>query len=245
MAQKTTEDDRIELHIEVEDTGIGIAPEALPLLFEPFAQAESSTARRYGGTGLGLAISRQIAGLMDGRIGVHSTPGQGSVFSAMLRLSPCADSGAERATPLPGASSQGSRRRILVAEDNAVNQILIEAMLARIGHFSDIVADGVEVVRQVQAARYDLVLMDVQMPLMDGIAATRAIRALSGVAATIPIIAMTANAMPEDRAACLAAGMNDYVAKPIDLPTLADAIERACAQPDVPPPAPAHASPFS
>ena len=117
-------------------------------------------------------------------------------------------------------------RRILVAEDNGVNQILIKAMLDHLGHYSDVVADGFEAVRQVQAAHYDLVLMDIQMPGMDGVAATRAIRTLPNSVSHIPIVAMTANAMVEERAAYLAAGMNDHVAKPLDLGRLAAVISR-------------------
>ena len=116
--------------------------------------------------------------------------------------------------------------RVLVAEDNAVNPILVKALLDRMGHFSDLVGNGLEAVRQVQAARYDLVLMDMQMPEMDGVSATRAIRALAGPEHRVPIVAMTANAMAEDRAACLAAGMDDYVSKPVDVQLLTQAIER-------------------
>ena len=118
-------------------------------------------------------------------------------------------------------------RRILVAEDNQVNQILIQAMLDRLGHVSEVVADGAQALRQVQSAPCDLVLMDVQMPLMDGLSAARAIRALPAPVGRLPIIAMTANAQPEDRQACLAAGMNDHVTKPLDIQVLAQAIDRA------------------
>ena len=123
------------------------------------------------------------------------------------------------------------QRRVLVAEDNAVNQILIEAILKRMGHFCDVVSNGIEAVRQAQAAHYDVVLMDMQMPEMDGLAATREIRRIETTqpgAGHLPIVAMTANAMAEDRAACFAAGMNDYVSKPIDVAELQAAIERAC-----------------
>jgi len=220
---------KVELTLVVSDTGVGIPAESLPRLFEPFSQAESSTARRYGGTGLGLAISRQIVELMGGRIEAHSQPGQGSTFTAVMVV--------EAGAPLPGPGRGGAKptapppsrvaRRILVAEDNAVNQILIKAMLDRLGHYSDIVADGLEALNQVQAAHYDLVLMDIQMPVMDGATATRRIRALPGAVSRVPIIAMTANAMPEDRDAYVAAGVNGYVSKPIDLDLLAAAIDRA------------------
>ena len=214
----------IELTVAVRDTGIGIPPESMPKLFDRFSQADSSTARRFGGSGLGLAISQEIAHLMGGRVVVSSTPGQGSEFRAMLVLArgtPQAQEPERDSLPPRSARPQ----RILVAEDNGVNQILIKALLDQLGHFSDIVANGVEVLRQVQAAHYDLVLMDIQMPEMDGEAATRLIRALPEPMGRIPIIAMTANAMTEDRAAYLAAGMDDYVAKPINAYALATAID--------------------
>ncbi|WP_374675264.1 ATP-binding protein [Ideonella sp.] len=224
---------RVELIITVRDTGIGIDADTLPRLFRHFTQGDSSTARRHGGSGLGLAISQEIVELMKGRIEVQSTPGAGSTFTVSLPLEvvqPAAPAGSD--TPAPRADGPAPTGqapcRILVAEDNGVNQILIKAMLDHLGHYSDIVADGFEAVRQVQAAQYDLVLMDIQMPGMDGEAATRAIRALNAPVARIPIIAMTANAMVEERAAYLAAGMNDHVAKPLDLARLAEVIGRAC-----------------
>jgi signal transduction histidine kinase len=219
--------DTIELRIVVSDTGIGIAPDVLPKLFQRFSQADSSTARRFGGTGLGLAISREIVELMHGRIEVTSQPGRGSRFTVTIRVEPgLLTELPPTETDAPPAEPPARPLRILVAEDNGVNQILIKAMLDAQGHFSDIVADGIEAVRQVQAARYDLVLMDIQMPDMDGQAATEAIRALPGAVSRVPIVAMTANAMPEERAAYLAAGMNDHVAKPLSPRLLADVIAR-------------------
>jgi len=227
---ETLEDERIALAIGVSDTGIGIPPEALPKLFDRFTQADSTTARRYGGSGLGLAICREIVDLMGGTIGVDSRLGVGSTFRVVIPMA-CGDSTllaeahSEMGALLSGAGS--SNLRILVAEDNGVNQILIKAILDQMGHFSDIVANGIEVVRQVQAAHYDLVLMDIQMPEMDGEAATRAIRGLATRVAGIPIVAMTANAMVEHREAYLASGMDDYVSKPINSRQLAAAIARA------------------
>ncbi len=226
LSQRKLGQTRIELAVAVRDTGIGISAEAMTRLFDRFSQADSTTARRYGGSGLGLAISQEIAHLMGGQVVASSVPGQGSEFCATLMLA--------RGTPnkprldqdgLPPPSARPLR--ILVAEDNPVNQILIKALLDRLGHFCDIVANGIEVLRQVQADQYDLVLMDIQMPEMDGEAATRRIRELPAPLGRIPIIAMTANAMAEDRANCLAAGMNDYVAKPIDAHALAAAIDGA------------------
>ncbi|MBQ0945699.1 response regulator [Ideonella sp. 4Y16] len=220
-------DGRCEVSIAVRDTGIGIVPELLPRLFTRFTQGDSGASRRYGGSGLGLAISREIVHLMGGRIDVQSAPGVGSCFTVLLPLQPSTEAADALPQGAGGASALRAPLRILVAEDNAVNQILIQAMLDQLGHPCTIVADGLEVLREVQAEPYDLVLMDVQMPRMDGESATRAIRALPPPLSRIPIIAMTANAMVEDRAAHLAAGMDDHVSKPLDLGLLAAAIERA------------------
>jgi len=216
---------RIELTIAVRDTGIGIGPDAMPKLFDRFMQADARTARRYGGTGLGLAISREIVDLMGGRIEVDSAVGAGSTFTVVLPLARSDQTRLSQESTFMNSSELGGLR-ILVAEDNGVNQILIKAILDQMGHFSDIVANGIEAVRQVQNAHYDLVLMDIQMPEMDGEAATRAIRALPNGVAAIPIIAMTANAMVEHREAYLASGMDDYVSKPINSKMLAAAIGR-------------------
>ena len=217
---------RIELSLRVEDTGLGIAPQTLPRLFEPFTQADSTTARRFGGTGLGLALCRQIAELMGGHVQASSTLGVGSTFTAVLQVDQAITLATATEGPDDGLRLASHRLRILVAEDNAVNQILIKAILDRMGHASDLVSDGAEALRQVQAAPYDLVLMDIQMPVMDGTVATQQIRRLPGAAGQIPIIAMTANAMAEDRAAYLAVGMNGYVAKPIDTGLLAETLNR-------------------
>ncbi len=216
---------QVQLVITVRDTGIGIPAELMPRLFDRFVQGDNSTARRYGGSGLGLAISHDLVALMGGDIRVHSRVGVGSSFTVCLPMAL-----AEQATA-PGAVAaaaleEAPHRRILVAEDNGVNQILVKAMLDRLGHYCDIVADGLEAVRQVQAAHYDLVLMDLQMPGMDGETATREIRLLPGELARIPIVAMTAHAMPGDRQAMLDAGMTDQLTKPVDLAVLAAMINR-------------------
>ncbi len=221
-------DGRVNFCVAIIDTGIGIAPESLPTLFDRFTQADSSTARRYGGSGLGLAISSELVTLMGGTLTVRSALGEGSTFEMKVPLARGdnrllarqQEIGADIPQPAPASL------RILVAEDNGVNQILIKAVLDQMGHYCDIVADGIEAVRQVQQAQYDLVLMDIQMPEMDGQAATQAIRALDGPVSRIPIIAMTANAMVEDRDAYLGVGMNDYVSKPIVVRQLALAIAR-------------------
>jgi CheY-like chemotaxis protein len=219
-------DSRVELSVAVHDTGIGIAPDAMAKLFDRFMQADATTARRYGGSGLGLAISREIVELMGGRIEVESAPGVGSRFTILVPMRPGDGAQLAEAESTMAAAADMSGLRILVAEDNGVNQILIKALLDQMGHFSDIVANGIEAVRQVKSGHYDLVLMDIQMPEMDGEAATRAIRALDTPTAGIPIIAMTANAMIEHREAYLAGGMDDYVSKPISTRLLAAAIAR-------------------
>ncbi|MBL8342673.1 MAG: response regulator [Rubrivivax sp.] len=248
----------VTMRLAVRDTGIGITAEQLPMLFERFTQGDTSIARRYGGSGLGLAISRRIVDLMGGTIGVQSTPSTGSCFEVQWPGEPAgpATTGhgaagtalpaqaqvqaqvpaqapvqASAPSPLPAAAS-AAPLFILVAEDHAVNQVLIEAMLARLGHRCEIVGDGRAAVRRAGDGGFDLVLMDMQMPELDGLAATRGIRALPGNAAALPIVAMTANARSEDRAACLEAGMDDYVSKPIDLDALQGAMARArdCAQ---------------
>jgi len=217
----------LTLHLAVSDTGIGIPASAMPTLFDRFTQADSTTMRRYGGSGLGLAITREIVQMMGGTIATTSTPGVGSRFTVSIP-----SRFVDRDEVLPAAAESGGAEparpplRILVAEDNDVNQILINAVLARMGHVVHLVANGQLAVEAVRRGDYDLVLMDLQMPGMDGMEATQAIRALGGARASLPIIAMTANAFEEDRQACLAAGMDDYVAKPIDVEHLARAIAR-------------------
>jgi CheY-like chemotaxis protein len=181
--------------------------------------------RRHGGSGLGLAITRDIVQRMGGRIEVRSRPGEGSVFTATVVCGrvlpePAAEPPAAPSPP-PGPPPT---LRILAAEDNPVNQLLIQAMLERLGHSVEIVGDGRQALEQAQHAAHDLVLMDMQMPDMDGPQATRAIRRLPPPAGQVPIVAMTANARAEDRQACLDAGMDDYVSKPIDLAALEAAI---------------------
>jgi signal transduction histidine kinase/ActR/RegA family two-component response regulator len=216
----------VELVASVTDTGIGIAADALPTLFERFQQADSGITRKYGGSGLGLAISRGLIELMGGRIDVRTQPGVGSTFTVAVplrlghALPPVAD------TQIGLAGDLGAGLHVLVAEDNNVNQLVVGAMLSQMGHTFDIARNGHEAVAQVASVHYDVVLMDVQMPDLDGMSATRRIRALNTSACHVPIIAVTANAMVEDRQACIEAGMDGHVFKPVDAKDLQRAIER-------------------
>ncbi len=225
--------DQTLLVMEIHDTGIGIPAEALPTLFDRFTQADASTARRYGGSGLGLAITREIVQRMGGTIGVTTEPGRGSTFRAtILCRVQAGEVPQEPDTPGAQASAAAQARsglRVLAAEDNPVNQVLIEAMLQHLGHRSELVPNGAVAVARAQQGGWDLVLMDMQMPELDGAGAARAIRKLPGPAGKVPIVAMTANARAEDRQACADAGMDGYVSKPIDMEALASAIELATA----------------
>ncbi|MBB5222447.1 hypothetical protein HNP73_002383 [Amaricoccus macauensis] len=201
------------LVIEVEDTGIGISHEHQSEIFQRFMQADDSLARRAGGTGLGLAICAQLAELMGGHVSVRSVVGMGSTFRVEI---PSRSVTPER-TPREEPAERGVEppMRVLLAEDHATNQYVFSAYLRDAGHTVTMVENGAEAVRAVRDGSFDVVLMDVQMPVMDGLTASRAIRDLGGPAATVPILALTASAMPGDREACLAAGMNGHLTKPI------------------------------
>jgi len=207
------------VRFEVEDTGIGIPPDTLPRLFRVFEQADNSTTRKYGGTGLGLVITRRLAELMGGESGVESTPGIGSRFWFTARLNK-----EERRERLPSAASMNAEtllrqrfqgRRILLVDDEPINLEVARSLLENTGLVVDTAEDGVEAVERAKETRYAAILMDVQMPRLDGLEATRQIRALPTYR-DVPILAMTANAFAEDKASFLAAGMNDALIKPFN-----------------------------
>ena len=218
-AVESEDADGVLVRFTVADTGIGIAPEVLPKLFNAFEQADNSSTRRFGGTGLGLAITRKFARMMGGDAGVDSAPGQGSRFWFTARLGRAAATA--QASAAGDCDAAGDLRRahagarILLAEDEALNREIATSLLEDLELAVDTAEDGAEAVRLAGERDYDLILMDMQMPGLDGLAATRAIRARPG-GERIPILAMTANAFAEDRARCLAAGMDDFIAKPVD-----------------------------
>ncbi|MCP4548171.1 MAG: response regulator [bacterium] len=230
--------DRDLFRFKVRDTGIGIPSSKLTQIFDEFSQVDNTTTRRFGGTGLGLAISKKLVGMMGGELQVSSQEGIGSTFSFELPLEVCAGRLVSEAAPdlmqvdpARGADAgiAGDRLvglRVLVAEDNPINSRIVEQMLFRMGCETTMVTDGHMVLEQLAENRFDLILMDCRMPGLDGYETTSRIRELEGAQATIPIIAVTANAMMDDRQNCLDIGMDDYLSKPLKIDDLLAAIER-------------------
>lgn len=206
------------LSVSVQDTGMGIIPEMLGKLFQPFVQADSSTARRYGGTGLGLAICHRLVKAMGGEIGVDSKVGEGSNFHFTIKVLPVEN--APVRVSLGNPSPVHASLRVLVAEDNRVNQLLIARLLRRLGHVVTIVENGLKAVEAAQTQMFDLVLMDMLMPEMDGPTATRTLRSLGGAFLKLPVVALTADAMLEHQEEFLKAGVAQVLTKPVRLEEL-------------------------
>jgi PAS domain S-box-containing protein len=219
------------LRVEIEDTGVGISPEAQEALFQRFTQADGSTTRRFGGSGLGLSITRVLAELMDGEVTFESTPGEGSVFRIDIAAPACSPAGSEMAEDQPWLEGLS----VLVVEDNPTNRLIATRMLENLGAQVETANDGALGVEAACSRPFDLIFMDIQMPVMDGIAATRAIRALPGPVSQIPIVAMTANAMSHQVESYFAAGMNGTVFKPMSPTALLKELARLSADsaPDV------------
>jgi CheY-like chemotaxis protein len=225
--------DGVTVEWAVRDTGIGIASERIESLFSPFAQADSSTTRRFGGAGLGLAICKRLVEQMGGAMGLDSVPGQGSTFRFHLTM-PLAEAVTASVDP-PDCSAaltayiarSGRRMRVLFAEDNPTNQFVALQLLKGFALQVDVAGNGLEAVAAASRVAYDVICMDMSMPEMDGLEATREIRAMAGPARGVPIIALTANAFPEDVRACLDIGMNLFLAKPVSKQALVIAILRA------------------
>jgi two-component system, sensor histidine kinase and response regulator len=218
-------DDSVRVRFAIEDTGVGLTPEQASRLFRPFVQADSSTTRKFGGTGLGLSISKRLVELMGGDIGVDSEPGKGSTFWFSVTLQRAAH--AEQAPVTASAAPAGNLRgaRVLLAEDNPINQQVAVELLQGAGVAVDVAGNGQEALAAAQARDYEAVLMDLQMPVMDGLQATRAIRGIERLK-KLPIIAMTASVMAGDRDRCLEAGMNDHISKPISIDQLMSTLAR-------------------
>ncbi|HJQ29832.1 MAG TPA: ATP-binding protein, partial [Rubrobacter sp.] len=230
--------DAVTVRFEVSDTGIGVTPEQQRRLFRSFTQADTSTTRRYGGTGLGLAISKQLVELMGGEILVESEPGIGSTFSFTLplekqpgdRVQPAVKGPAPLAADPSPAEAKESPARVLVAEDTLTNRMVAVELLKRRGYDVDVVSNGAEAVEALSGTGYAAILMDIQMPEMDGYEATREIRRREGDAHRTPIIAMTAHALQSDREKALSSGMDDYLSKPVRPEQLDRVLERWISQ---------------
>lgn len=213
------------LKFEVKDSGIGIPEDKQITLFEAFTQVDSSTTRKYGGTGLGLQISKRLVEIMDGSIHVESQPGVGSTFSFTIQLMPGSQSQAKKIDEPQYNQKENDSIQILVAEDNRTNQLVVSAMLKRLGYQFDICDDGQQAFEAINKKHYDLILMDCQMPILDGFAATKKIRG-QGNQPELTIIALTAGATTKEQKECYDAGMNDFLSKPITMNVLKDTLEK-------------------
>jgi signal transduction histidine kinase/CheY-like chemotaxis protein len=229
-SHRTSNDDGIEILIEITDTGIGISPEVQKTLFMPFIQADTSVSRKYGGSGLGLAISKQLCLLMGGSIGVDSIAGQGSTFWFTIQCRP-GQAPVEAAPSLqPSIAQAPESPTVLVVDDTPMIARLIAKLLSKRGYHAEFAVNGHEALAAVQRKSYDLVLMDLHMPELDGMSATRLIRGLAGPARLVPIIAVTGDALVGQRERCLAAGMNDYLSKPFEPADFHQMIDRWCSK---------------
>ncbi len=217
--------DESQLRFEVRDTGIGLSKDAHDKIFKRFVQADATTTRRFGGTGLGLVISKNLVHLMGGEIGVRSAPGSGSTFWFSVNA-PLAEAANAKDGVVSGEPIFARPLRILVADDHPVNRMIVQMFLGPGGHDVTLVVDGAQAVEAMVHKMFDVVLMDIQMPVMDGLTATQQIRAMAQPQCNVPIIALTANAMPGDRERYLAAGMNDCITKPIDQEAFLETLER-------------------
>jgi CheY-like chemotaxis protein/anti-sigma regulatory factor (Ser/Thr protein kinase) len=212
---------RARLRFSVEDTGPGIAAEDLERLFQPFTQLDVSSTRRLGGTGLGLTICRRLAQLMGGELNVRSTVGKGSCFELSAEFDVRAWAAPRIEAPLTAVIGQGESLRVLVVEDHPVNRMIIEAWLASAGHVATAAENGEKAIELCGLERYDLILMDVNMPVMDGLTATRKLRAADGPNCETAVVVLSASARAEDHDAGIAAGADAYLDKPIDFKRLA------------------------
>ncbi|MCX4239147.1 ATP-binding protein [Paraliomyxa miuraensis] len=221
-------EEETRFEVSVRDTGVGMSAELQARLFTPFTQADASIARRFGGTGLGLAICQRLLETMGGSISVRSEVGKGSTFRFRVPYTLARSEPTEAPTPAPAPAWVGPEHRVLLVEDNKINQMVVQAMLGRYGLTVEVAEDGQQAIDQLEQSSFDLVVMDVHMPVMDGLEATRRLRSLEKAQGRrhTPVVAVTANALPEDRQACHASGMDDFIAKPFRRERLEEVLSR-------------------